>query len=123
MQSTGTILWKMKPDHSRFFWCFCILSLALLIVTTIGIVPALASEGSTTAPTGRSINGRITAVASARVVSRFSMTSKAQAGASSDPAGITIYRRTTHRNCETLIGSDYDQDADAICELRLIELQ
>ncbi|MEP4945891.1 MAG: hypothetical protein ABJT35_16090 [Parasphingorhabdus sp.] len=118
MQSAGTILWRKQPDYPGYFCGFRIIIPVLLIVIAVGIVPALASEGSTTAAQGGSVNGRIVTIASARVVSRFTMTANPQASISSSASDIHILRRTAHHNCAALIGPDYDEDIDATCELR-----
>jgi hypothetical protein len=120
MQSVGTILWDMKADRFRTFLTIGFVPIIILSAVAITILPALASEPQ---PAGRSANGGAVAVASARVVNPFKMTSSAAASTRSDDNAIMVSRRTTLRKCALLLGVDANQGPAATCELRLTELQ
>jgi hypothetical protein len=123
MQSVGIILWKVKADWFRSLRCSSIVSLAILLVMLISILPTLGSEAFATDPTARTANGRVTAVASAKVIKPYIMTASVQPGIKALDAAITVSRRTTFRNCEILLGGNTKQAAETSCELRLIEWQ
>ncbi len=123
MQAVGTILWKAKTDYFVPFRCSSIVPLSILSVMIFAILAALASEAFATDPAARTPNGRATAVATAQVINPFTMTSAAQTGTNMHDSAMTMLRRTTYRDCESLLGADANQTTAASCELRLIELQ
>lgn len=130
MQWTGAILRNGKTDFSRSFDCVkivlpIILTLAILISMTLNILPALASEAREPdhAGTTAMVGSHAAVVARARIVNPFRMSLDAQNSGSSKGYGMTVSRRTTHRDCSALLGADSDRDVGASCELRLIELE
>lgn len=123
MQSVDIILRNSKTDNLASFSYSTTLSLAMLSVMVVSLLPALASEAFATDPVPQMQNGHATAIASAQVITPYTMNFTAPPGTPvADPA-ITVSHRTTYRHCETLLGTDAAQVTGASCELRLIELQ
>ncbi|WP_156472197.1 hypothetical protein [Sphingorhabdus sp. M41] len=123
MQLVGTILWKVRPEHLRPYFCSSFVPLAILSAMIIIISPALGSEAFASDPATPMTNARATAVASAQILRPFTTNSTISAGPKADNFATTVLRRTSFRSCETLLGSDANSAAGATCELRLIEVQ
>ncbi len=115
-------MWKVKTDFSRLFRSSELLSLSILAIMILIILPALASEAFATDPASGPQTGRATAVASARVVKPFTMTSVMQDTPDSANAAIMVSHSTSFRNCEILLGADAGRSPGESCELRLVEL-
>ena len=95
----------------------------ILSVMIIGILPALKSEAFATGPAGQAPSGRATAVASAQLITPFTVDSVVESRTGTRDSAIAVLRRTTIRSCATILGADTTQGAEAACELRLLELQ
>jgi len=98
-------------------------TLPIFSLMIIGILPALGSEAFATGPAGQASSGRATAVASAQVIEPFAMDRRVQSRTGTRDSAIEMLRRTTIRSCEAILGADANQDLEATCELRLVELQ
>tara|TARA_R110002124_G_scaffold102083_4_gene250095 strand:- start:5353 stop:5721 length:369 start_codon:yes stop_codon:yes gene_type:complete len=122
MQSAGSILLERNVDFLRSLCGVKFVSLTILFAMTLCSLPALASAPKQTDPTVKG-KGRAAAIASARVVKPFTMIASAQAATKSQNYGLTVLRRTTHRDCSNLLGVETEQGTAESCELRLIELQ
>ena len=123
MQSVGFGSLNRKADYFRSVLYSTVAPLSILSVMIIGILPALKSEAFATGTTARTPNARSTAVASARVVKPFEMDAAVQAGTNAHGSEITLFRSTSIRSCQSILGAETTQVASASCELRLIEVQ
>ncbi|NRD90092.1 hypothetical protein C8024_12405 [Sphingopyxis sp. BSNA05] len=112
----------MKTEYSRLFRYSSLVPLSILAVMIVIILPALASEAFATDPAAEPQNANATAVATARIVKPFTMTSGAQGGTEARNSEIAVSHSTTYHSCEILLGADDISSPAQSCELHLVEL-
>lgn len=123
MQSVGTILMRAKTEYFRSLHHSLIVPILILTSLLIFLLPALASEAFATDPPQQTSPGAATAVASARVITPYTMNSGTPADALTRHSALTVEERISVRDCNTLFDTRTYGDAKASCELRLTELQ
>jgi len=121
MQSVSFFSWNERADYFQSPRYFPVLYCSILSVALVGILPILASVAFATDPVAPT--PRATAVASAKAIKSFAMAPSVPPRTEAQDFSHLISRRTSIRNCGSLLGADSGQVATGSCELRLIELQ